>query len=226
MPYQIVEIFDTIQGEGFHAGTPAIFVRFAACNLWSGRQEDRARDYQRTGGACALFCDTDFLGGQRLDIVAIVARVEFLRRRSGGSIRHIVFTGGEPLLQLDLDLVLALRHSSRSLVLAVETNGTVEITEALAGELDWICCSPKTPPSRLCVPRIDELKVIVPAMDPTSFLGVAATHLFVQPEAAPDLVQIGKSEIRADSVAFAIRFVLANPVWRLSLQTHKIVGLP
>jgi len=227
MAYRIVDVFVTLQGEGFHAGTPAIFVRFSGCNLWTGRVEDRQRDFTRTGGACALFCDTDFATGFRCDVEGIVARIQYLRKRAGGMVGLVVFTGGEPMLQLDLGLLRALRQSvGPRVTFAVETNGTVEASAELLSEIDWICCSPKTPAERVVIGRIDELKVVVPAMSPAAFEGLPAEHWFVQPEAAPDLDTPGGGAIIPASVAAAVDYCLAHPLWRLSLQTHKTIGLP
>jgi 7-carboxy-7-deazaguanine synthase (Cx14CxxC type) len=208
--YAVKEIFYTLQGEGANAGTPAVFCRFAGCNLWSGREEDRA-------GAVCRFCDTQFVGtdgqgGGRFatagDLVAALTAA--LPSPSRGTL--VVCTGGEPLLQLDAPLVEAM-HAAGFRV-AVETNGT---QPAPAG-LDWICVSPKAG-APLALDRGDELKLVYPqaGADPAAFEALAFRHFFLQPMDGPE---------KAENTRRAVAYCLAHPRWRLSLQTHKLIGIP
>ena len=209
MTYRVKEIFATLQGEGFHAGRAAVFVRFAGCNQWSGRDRDRRRDASRHGNRCAVFCDTDFVGGDALT----AAQLRDLARRHGaGPSVPIVLTGGEPLLQVDSGLASVLRETGA--LLHVETNGTV----APRAAMDWTTCSPKTAPSGLAIRVCDELKVVVPAYDPNDYIGaIEAKFLYVQAEDGPAF---------RENTAKAVAFVQANPSWRLSVQTHKFVNIP
>lgn len=205
MVYAVKEIFYSLQGEGVHAGRPAVFLRFAGCNLWSGREEDRAE-------AACRFCDTDFVkpdAGRFQDPDSLAAAVAALW--PGGGHPYVVCTGGEPLLQLDAPLVDALH--SRGFAVAVETNGTRPAPPAL----DWICVSPKAG-AGLQQTEGDELKLIYPqdGLDPASLLGLAFRHFLLQPMDGPSA---------RDNTAAALRYCLEHPVWRLSLQTHKILGI-
>jgi 7-carboxy-7-deazaguanine synthase (Cx14CxxC type) len=209
--YAIKEIFYTLQGEGFHAGRPAVFCRFAGCNLWSGREQDR------TDAVCN-FCDTDFVGtdgengGKYPDAAAVAGVITDLWPRDQGENRFVVFTGGEPLLQLDRPLLDALH--GYGFECAVETNGTLEVPVGL----DWITVSPKsTAPVKLR--RADELKLVYPqpAAMPERFADFAAAHFFLQPMDGPRI----KENTRA-----AVEYCKAHPHWRLSLQTHKYLGIP
>jgi 7-carboxy-7-deazaguanine synthase (Cx14CxxC type) len=202
--YTVKEIFYTLQGEGAQAGTPAVFVRFAGCNLWSGREEDRAE-------AVCQFCDTDFVGvgpdGGRFDAAGLARAA-----RARGPAEMVVCTGGEPLLQLDAEAIEAL-HAVGFRV-AVETNGTII---APAG-LGWICVSPKA--GAEWVQRSgNELKLVYPQAElmpdclPT---GLVFEHYFLQPMDGPCL---------QENTEAAVAYCLANPKWRLSVQTHKIIGL-
>lgn len=211
--YSVREVFTTLQGEGFHAGTPATFVRFAGCNLWSGRDEDRGRDAGRNAAACPRWCDTDFVGGESMTAEEVAARV--------ADLPLVVFTGGEPALQLAAELLLAVRRARPLARLAVETNGTVEIPPQVRGVGLWVCVSPKTRPEWLKVTTGDELKLVYPAMDPAEWERFAEgfQHRFVQPEAGPlglDFLNMTK----------AARYCVEHPRWRLSVQTHKVIGLP
>jgi 7-carboxy-7-deazaguanine synthase (Cx14CxxC type) len=209
--YAIKEIFYTLQGEGFHAGRPAVFCRFAGCNLWSGREADRA-------GAVCNFCDTDFVGtdgengGKYPNAAAVADKIASLSPPDQNENRFVVFTGGEPLLQLDTPLLDAMH--ARGFECAVETNGTLE---APAG-LDWITVSPKsTAPVKL--QRASELKLVYPqptAM-PECFAAFPATHFFLQPMDGPRI---------AENTRAAVDYCKAHPRWRLSLQTHKYLGIP
>jgi 7-carboxy-7-deazaguanine synthase (Cx14CxxC type) len=208
MSYAVKEIFLTLQGEGMQAGRRAVFLRFAGCNLWTGREQDRAK-------ASCTFCDTDFVGtdgenGGRYEAEALVAQVETIWGE--GDRRLVVITGGEPMLQLDAPLIDALHQ--RGFEVAVETNGTLP---APAG-LDWICVSPKAGTD--VVQRSgNELKLVWPqqGINPEILAGWSFDHFLIQP--------MDCAERHAASAA-AIDFVLKNPRWRLSLQTHKLLGLP
>ena len=208
MSYAVKEIFLTLQGEGMQAGRRAVFLRFAGCNLWSGREQDRAT-------AQCTFCDTDFVGmdgenGGRYDAEALAAKVDELWGE--GERRLVVITGGEPMLQLDGDLVGALHV--RGFEIAVETNGTLPAPVGL----DWICVSPKAG-TEIVQRSGNELKLVWPqsGIDPAELRAWDFEHFLIQPLDASD---------RAASNAAAIDFVKANPGWRLSLQTHKLLGLP
>jgi 7-carboxy-7-deazaguanine synthase (Cx14CxxC type) len=211
MTYTVKEIFYTLQGEGANAGRAAVFCRFSGCNLWTGREKDRA-------DAVCTFCDTDFVGvgpdgGKFADAEALADAIERAWRPSSseGSERFVVCTGGEPLLQLDSMAVDALHR--RGFLVAVETNGT---QPAVAG-LDWICVSPKAS-APLVMTQGDELKLVYPqpmAM-PQRFAGLGFKHFFLQPMDGPSL---------GENTDAAIRYCLANPRWRLSVQTHKVTGI-
>lgn len=202
MRYTVKEVFFSLQGEGARVGTPCVFVRFAGCNLWSGREADRAQ-------AVCRFCDTDFVGGERYrsaDQLAAVARSV-----AGPGCEWVVCTGGEPLLQLDRAAVDALhRYGFR---IALETNGTLPMLEGI----DWVCVSPKAR-ARLVVERGDEIKVVYPQADQDlTLLGdLDFAHRFLQPMDGPRV---------REHTAAAIRYCLEHPRWRLSLQTHKLVGI-
>ena len=208
--YSVKEIFYTLQGEGAQAGTPAVFCRFAGCNLWSGREADRA-------SAACNFCDTDFVGtdgsggGRFANAAEVADAVE--REWPGGVAAHrlVVCTGGEPLLQLDALLVAAFHE--RGFRIAVETNGTVP---APAG-LDWVCVSPKATQA-LAIEHGDELKLVYPQPEapPERFAALDFRHFFLQPMDGP---------AREANTRAAIDYCLRHPRWRLSLQSHKIIGI-
>ena len=208
--YTVKELFYTLQGEGANAGTPAVFCRFAGCNLWSGREADRA-------SAACNFCDTDFVGtdgpggGRFADAPALAAAIAGEWPAHSARHRFVVCTGGEPLLQLDADLVDALH--ARDFRVAVETNGTLPPPDGL----DWICVSPKSTVD-LALARGDELKLVYPQPDapPERFEGLEFEHFFLQPMDGPR---------REANTHAAIAYCLAHPRWRLSLQSHKIVGI-
>ena len=210
MTYSVKEIFLTLQGEGGQAGRPAVFCRFAGCNLWTGREADRA-------GATCNFCDTDFVGvdgpgGGKFAAAADLAEAVARTWRGGERDRLVVCTGGEPLLQLDPPLIDALH--ARGFAIAVETNGTVP---APAG-LDWICVSPKAD-APLAQTSGQELKLVFPqpGVDPARYAGLAFERFFLQPMDGPD---------RDAATAEAVDYCLTHPQWRLSVQTHKYLGLP
>ena len=210
MTYSVKEIFLTLQGEGGQAGRAAVFCRFAGCNLWTGREQDRAR-------AVCSFCDTDFVGtdgegGGKFETPgALAAAVEAMWGPSPAA-RLVVCTGGEPLLQLDPPLIEALH--ARGFEIAVETNGTI----AAPAGLDWICVSPKAD-AALAQTRGQELKLVHPqaGVDPARFEGLDFERFFLQPMDGPE---------REANTRAAVAYCLAHPRWRLSLQTHKWIGLP
>jgi 7-carboxy-7-deazaguanine synthase (Cx14CxxC type) len=211
MRYAVKEIFYSLQGEGRQAGRPAVFLRFAGCNLWNGNQADRAQ-------ALCSFCDTDFVGtdgdgGGRFasadDLARAVARAW---RGEGQDGRFVVVTGGEPALQLDAPLIAALHRAGFRI--AVETNGTLP----LPAGLDWICVSPKAAaPLRLTTG--DELKLVFPqaGAEPERFEHLAFRYFFLQPMDGPE---------RDRHTRLALAYCLAHPRWRLSLQLHKVLGVP
>lgn len=208
--YQVKEIFYTLQGEGFHAGRPAVFCRFAGCNLWSGREHGRAR-------AVCRFCDTDFVGigpdggqyGSADDLAAAVAACW-----PGGGAPFVVCTGGEPALQLDTAAVAALH--GRGFRVAIETNGT----RTLPAGIDWICVSPKAG-TTLAVTAGDELKLVYPqpGAPPERYEHLAFGSFRLQPLDDPD------PDATAANTQAAIGYCLAHPRWSLSLQTHKLIGV-
>ena len=208
MTYAVKECFLTLQGEGLQTGSRAVFLRFAGCNLWSGRERDRA-------AASCTFCDTDFVGtngvnGGRYQAEELAERVAELWGEAER--RLVVMTGGEPLLQLDQSLIDALKR--RDFELAVETNGTLPAPPGL----DWICVSPKAG-TAIVQRRGNELKLVwpQPAMDPDELAGWGFDHFLVQP--------MDCANARAAQSA-AIDLVMSDPRWRLSLQAHKQLGLP
>jgi 7-carboxy-7-deazaguanine synthase (Cx14CxxC type) len=212
MSYAVKEIFYTLQGEGAQAGRASVFCRFSGCNLWSGREEDRR-------AAVCRFCDTDFVGvdgegGGKFATAGDLAEAIQQKWPQDSSLgqRFVVCTGGEPLLQLDAGLIAALHL--RGFEIAVETNGTVR---APAG-IDWLCVSPKA--GAPFVQRSgDELKLVFPQpeADPANFELLSFRHFFLQPMDGPS---------RDANTALAVRYCLAHPKWRLSLQTHKFLGIP
>jgi 7-carboxy-7-deazaguanine synthase len=210
MTYAVKEIFYTLQGEGANTGRPAVFCRFAGCNLWSGREEDRAT-------AVCRFCDTEFVGtdgdgGGKFDTAESLASAVSAKWPEGAKgNRFVVCTGGEPLLQLDATLVEALR--AEGFLIAVETIGTLEPPR---GDL-WLTVSPKAG-APFVLKRGNELKLVYPqpGAEPEKFAGLAFDNFFLQPMDSPE---------RARNTALATEYCLANPQWRLSLQTHKIIGI-
>lgn len=209
MSYAVKEIFLTLQGEGGQAGRPAVFCRFAGCNLWSGREEDRA-------DAVCTFCDTDFVGmdgpgGGRFATADELAGAVECAWRGGANDRLVVLTGGEPLLQVDQALIAALHE--RGFDIAVETNGTI----AAPPNLDWVCVSPKAD-AALVQTHGQELKLVYPqaGVDPARFEGLDFERFLLQPMDGPD---------RIANTEAAIAYCLAHPRWRLSVQTHKYLGI-
>jgi 7-carboxy-7-deazaguanine synthase (Cx14CxxC type) len=211
MSYAVKEIFYTLQGEGAQAGRAAVFCRFAGCNLWSGREQDRAT-------AVCQFCDTDFAdtngpgGGKFASAEALASAVAAKWPASANGKRFVVCTGGEPLLQLDAALIDALHAANFEI--AVETNGTIAAPEGL----DWVCVSPKAN-AEFIQHTGDELKLVYPQQgaEPEKFASLQFRNFFLQPMDGP---------ARAANTEMAVRYCKAHPQWRLSLQTHKILGIP
>ena len=215
--YTVKELFPTLQGEGAHSGRAAIFCRFAGCNLWSGREEDRAT-------AVCKFCDTDFvgsdgLGGGKFENAKDLAEAIETSWRStsaGPQQRYVVFTGGEPLLQLDGDLIAALHQ--KDFEVAIETNGTIKVPAGI----DWVCVSPKAG-AELIVLQANELKLVIPQLgqDPLEkllarFEKMDYRNRFLQPMDGPDLIS---------NTELAVSLCQKRPLWRLSLQSHKLIGI-
>jgi 7-carboxy-7-deazaguanine synthase len=213
MSYAVKEIFYTLQGEGAQTGRPAVFCRFSGCNLWSGREIDR-------DAAVCRFCDTDFVGtdgaggGRFADAEALASAVVAQWPAGAGGRPYVVCTGGEPLLQLDPPLIEALHAAGFEI--AIETNGTKPVPDGI----DWVCVSPKAG-SQLVVEQGNELKLVFPQAEPEAnpenFLSLRFDNFFLQPMDGPD---------RLENLNVTIAYCLANPTWRLSLQTHKIIGIP
>jgi 7-carboxy-7-deazaguanine synthase len=208
MTYSVKEMFYTLQGEGARAGRPSVFVRFAGCNLWTGREQDRA-------SAVCQFCDTEFVGTdgdgggkfESAEMLAAAAKALW----PGGGAPYVVCTGGEPLLQLDAPLIDALRAAGFEI--AIESNGTIEAPSGI----DWICISPKAN-AELVQKSGNELKLVYPqaGADPAAYEQLAFEHFFLSPMDSP---------ARDDNTRAAIAYCMAHPYWRLSLQTHKLLGL-
>ena len=211
MTYAVKEIFLTLQGEGVQAGRRAVFLRFAGCNLWTGREEDR-------GSAICQFCDTDFVGtngqggGKFASAEALADAVEQCWGPLHRPNRYIVITGGEPMLQLDTELICALQD--RGFEVGVESNGTL----AAPPGIDWLCISPKAG-SQVVQRSGQELKLVwpQPGSDWQDMESWGFDHFLIQPMDSPD---------QAENVAAAIQFVMDNPKWHLTLQAHKTLGLP
>ncbi len=215
--YTVKELFPTLQGEGAHAGRAAIFCRFAGCNLWSGREEDRAT-------AICRFCDTDFVGsdgiggGKFESAIDLADAIEASWRSTsaGPQQRYVVFTGGEPLLQLDENLIAALHQ--KGFEVAIETNGTIKVPAGI----DWVCVSPKAG-AELIVLQANELKLVIPQFghDPLEkllarFEKMDYRNRFLQPMDGPDLIS---------NTELAVGLCQKRPLWRLSLQSHKLIGI-
>ncbi len=207
--YAVKEIFYTLQGEGTNAGRPAVFCRFAGCNLWTGREADRAK-------AVCQFCDTDFVGtdgegGGRFRTADDLARACRAACGSDGNML-VVLTGGEPMLQVDQELVDALH--ARGFTIAIETNGTLPVLETI----DWICVSPKAD-AEMVVTRGDELKVVVPQdrQRLAEYEALDFAHFYLQPMDGP---------LRDTNTKLAIDYCKSHPRWSLSMQTHKYLNIP
>jgi len=211
MTYSVKELFYTLQGEGANTGTPAVFCRFAGCNLWSGREEDRA-------SAICKFCDTQFVGtdgiggGKHSTANSLAESVLSAWPAKNQPHKFVVLTGGEPALQIDSALIDALH--ARGFRIAIETNGTVPLPEGL----DWICVSPKAG-TTVVVKKGNELKLVIPQENwpPEAFEDWKFDYFFVSPMDGPD---------RLENTKKAVAYCLTHPKWRLSLQTHKMLGIP
>ncbi|MBI3248103.1 MAG: 7-carboxy-7-deazaguanine synthase [Deltaproteobacteria bacterium] len=213
MSYAVKEIFYTLQGEGANAGRPAVFCRFAGCNLWSGREEDRSH-------ALCQFCDTDFVGVDGLgggkfasaQVLAAAVAATWPHAPTPAIHRLVVCTGGEPLLQLDEPLIAELHRYGFQI--AIETNGTLPAPT----NIDWVCVSPKAG-TQLALKVGHELKLIFPQQgaEPDRFTSLDFQHFFLQPMDGPE---------RAHNTQLAVQYCLDHPQWRLSLQTHKLLGIP
>lgn len=211
MSYQVKEIYYTLQGEGARAGRAAVFLRFAGCNLWTGLERDRSQ-------AVCRFCDTDFVGtdgpggGKFRSADQLGDAIAGAWPKQAGGKPYVVCTGGEPLLQIDLALIDALH--ARGFEIAVETNGTLDAPDGL----DWICVSPKAD-ADLKLKRGHELKLVYPQTggEPERYVNLGFSHFFLQPMDGPT---------REENVRAATRYCLSHPKWRLSLQTHKLIGIP
>jgi 7-carboxy-7-deazaguanine synthase (Cx14CxxC type) len=211
MTYSVKEIFYTLQGEGTHAGRPAVFCRFSGCNLWSGREIDRAN-------AVCKFCDTDFvgtdgtLGGKYADGDSLAVAIDGLWPKNHPENKFVVFTGGEPLLQLDGPLIDSMH--AHGFEVAIETNGTLPVPAGV----DWICVSPKMG-AELVVKAGNELKVVIPQMGQRleQYDSLAFDHFYVQPMDGPALEA---------NTRLAIDTCKNHPKWKLSLQTHKLLQIP
>jgi 7-carboxy-7-deazaguanine synthase (Cx14CxxC type) len=204
MSYLVNEVFLTIQGEGVHVGRTAVFCRFSRCNLWTGREADRHK-------AVCQFCDTDFTSYTEYTLVELVDKISNSWNWGTGAEPMVVFTGGEPSLQLDETLLWWLH--AEGFYIAIETNGT----RALPVGIDWICVSPKTP--KLNVYRGDELKLVYPQqgrMQPETYANHDFEHFWLSPMDGPDL---------ADNTKLALEYVLTHPQWRLNTQVHKLIGV-
>lgn len=231
MTYRVNEVFHSVQGEGFHAGRPSMFLRFSGCNLWNGRDEDRIRDSARNSASCPRWCDTDFAAGRSLDVDDLIAEMLSLAAidcRRPDQVEHIVITGGEPTLQMDVRLLANLHAEFPRATLAIETNGTRAIDPDCLAFLDWVTVSPKTYASELKQRSGDELKVIWPGSfnAPHEYreeLG-EFDHYFVSPLAMPVLGTVGKSILDRENIATAFDYARRSPGWKLSLQTHKVIG--
>ncbi|MBT8521204.1 7-carboxy-7-deazaguanine synthase [Polynucleobacter paneuropaeus] len=217
MMYTVKELFPTLQGEGAHTGRAAVFCRFTGCNLWSGREEDRAT-------AVCQFCDTDFVGfdgdgGGKFETAESLANaieLAWLSTKAGPQQRYVVFTGGEPLLQLDKALIDALHH--KAFEVAIETNGTLKVPAGV----DWVCVSPKAG-ADLVVLQADEMKLVIPQAGHDNlenllgrFEKMDYRNRYLQPMDGAQL---------AENTQLAIQLCQKRPLWRLSMQTHKIIGI-
>ena len=215
--YTVKELFPTLQGEGAHAGRAAVFCRFAGCNLWSGREEDRA-------SAVCQFCDTDFVGSDGIgggkfdnaqDLASAIER-SWKSTSAGPQQRYVVFTGGEPLLQLDESLISALHQ--RGFEVAIETNGTIKVPKGV----DWVCVSPKAG-SELIVLQANELKLVVPQVGHDALENLMSRfekmdyrNRFLQPMDGPNV---------KSNTELAVTLCQKRPLWRLSIQSHKLIGI-
>lgn len=217
--YRVKEAFYTLQGEGAQAGRAAVFCRFSKCNLWTGREKDRAH-------AVCNFCDTDFVGtdgqngGKFETAEALAAHIHSLWPEAPGGAPYVVCTGGEPLLQLDETLIEAFHMLGFEV--GVETNGTLPAPSGI----DWLCVSPKAQ-APVVIEACDELKLVYPQPDarPEQFTHIKARHFFLSPMASPSVPEEGADPVKQSNTRKATEYCLAHPRWRLTLQMHKIVGI-
>lgn len=217
--YRVKEAFYTLQGEGAQAGRAAVFCRFSKCNLWTGRERDRA-------GAVCNFCDTDFVGtdgqnGGRFETAAaLAAHIAALWPHPDQGRPYVVCTGGEPLLQLDTLLIAALHGAGFEV--GVETNGTLPAPDGI----DWLCVSPKAD-AEVVIRRCDELKLVYPQplAPPERFVGIVADHYFLSPMASPAIPDEGDDPVKQCNTRKATEYCLQHPQWRLTLQMHKLLGI-
>lgn len=216
--YRVKEVFYTLQGEGAQAGRASVFCRFSKCNLWTGREKDRAR-------AVCDFCDTDFVGadgqngGQFASAEALAAHVAAFWPATEAGVPYVVCTGGEPLLQLDRTLIDAFH--ARGFEVGVETNGTLPAPEGI----DWLCVSPKAD-APVVITRCDELKLVYPQplAPPERFDAIEARHRFLSPMASPRPGQ-GPDLLKDHNTRLVVAYCLRHPRWRLTLQLHKLLGI-
>ncbi len=214
--FRVKEAFYTLQGEGARSGRASVFIRFSKCNLWNGREKDRL-------ASVCQFCDTDITGidgenGGEYSLDALVNLANALWPDKSNGHPYVVFTGGEPALQLTESLVA--RFKSEGFETAVESNGTLP----LPTNLDWVCISPKGQ-STLVIDHCDELKLVYPQIDlaPENVLHIKASHYFISPMAEFDVVNSGS--IIRENMQAATQYCLENPQWRMSIQTHKLLGI-
>ena len=215
--YSVKEIFYTLQGEGVHSGRPAVFCRFTGCNLWNGKEESR-------GTSICQFCDTDFIGtngqngGKFRTAQSLVEQIITLWPKSSEPC-FVVCTGGEPALQLNQELVDTLHDFGCEV--AIETNGTLELPH----EIDWVCVSPKKG-TKIIVQSCDELKVVYPQnnVNPNDYLDIHTKNYFISPENDPSIFDVKKVSKNPNCLS-AVKFCLNNPLWRISLQTHKFLDI-
>ena len=210
MKYSVKEIYYTLQGEGYHTGRPAVFIRFSGCNLWTGHEKDRS-------GAICNWCDTDFVGtdginGGKFSVEEIINIINSLWKGNILSEPYVVCTGGEPLLQMDDSLIKAIHKAGFEI--GLETNGTMIPPDGI----DWICVSPKAN-ADLILKNGNELKVVYPqcGMNPRIHEKLKFDHFYIQPMDGVD---------QEDNIKRSEKFVIDHPQWKLSLQTHKIMGIP
>lgn len=217
--YKVKEMFYSLQGEGARAGRASIFCRFSKCNLWNGREESRA-------SAVCQFCDTDIVGtdgqnGGSFDSAdALAEAIQALWPQSAGNARpYVIFTGGEPLLQLDASLTSAMHALGYEV--AIETNGTLPLPRGV----DWVCLSPKAD-AEIVLRECHELKLVFPQAKalPERFVDFNSDHFFLSPMANP-LIKQGRDDIKQDNTQAALAYCLAHPQWRLTLQLHKLLGI-
>lgn len=231
MRYRVKSIFKTIQGEGFWAGRPAVFVRFVGCNMWTGYDEDRERDAERSGANCPLWCDTDFTkdGSKSYTATGLVDRMSEV----GDAVDFCVLTGGEPFLQADANLIQLLHKAGYRV--SIETNGSIPIKEAFGGgeasktaAPDWITCSPKLPEGNLRLERFDELKLIVPDYLPSDYMDFTkrgVKHAVGEEKKRILSVQPEDGSRIDEAKELAVRIATENPRWRVSVQAHKFLGI-